>query len=104
MRIQAWVQMGVERRETIIEIPIDEYEGGKNSAAEAGRSLEEWIEAYVRDWVFAQYGWGWSGAGFDNDFGCCEGSQSGGYEAYAVTSESSIPNTRAIKLDEAKDV
>ena len=45
MRIQAWVQIGVERRETMIEIPIDEYEGGKKWAAEPGRSLEDWIEA-----------------------------------------------------------
>ncbi len=45
MRILAWVQIGVERRETMIEIPIDEYEGGKKWAAEPGRSLEDWIEA-----------------------------------------------------------
>jgi len=60
--------------------------------------LEAWLEEYVHDWLFAQYGWGWSGAGFDNNFSCLEGSDFGGFGALAVTSASSIPNTKVRRL------
>ncbi len=99
MQVQAWIQMGCERRDTVIEIPDDEFEVGKNRVAELpGRCLEVWLEEYVRDWLFAQYGWGWSGAGYENDYGGLEGCEFGGWGALSVTSDSSIPNTKVRRL------
>ena len=101
MKIRAWIQMGVERRETVIEIPDEEFEAGKKCDAEQRvPALGFWLEAYVVDWLHAQYGWGWSGAGFEEDLGFMEGSDTGGNEQLVVTSDSSIPNTKAIRLDE----
>ncbi len=101
MQVQAWIQLGVERRETVIEIPDEEFEAGKKWVAEQpGRFLECWLEEYVFDWLYVQYGWGWSGAGLENDFGFMEGDEFGGYGSLGVTSDSSIPNTKAIRLDE----
>ncbi len=98
MRVQAWLQIGVERRETLIEIPEAEFEEGKRWVAEdpGRRYMEDWLERYVRDWLQTQYGWGWSGAGLYNDFSVEEGGEA--FPAYVVTGESSIPNTRAIRL------
>ncbi len=99
VEIRAWIQLGSERRETVIEIPQDEFDGGKRWASEEpNRSLDAWLENYVLDWLHAQYGWGWSGAGYENDFGFMQGSDMGGHGGLAVTQESSIPNTRAWRL------
>ena len=93
--IHAWIQMGRERRETCIQIPAEEFKAGQEwVAADETRLIECWLERYVFDWLYVQYGWGWSGVGFYNDFSCMEGSDSGAYDALAVTSDSSIPNTR----------
>ena len=92
--IRVWILMGTERRETVIEIPREEFESGVSwVAAEPGRSLEAWIEPYLWDWLYVQYGWGWSGAGFENDYSCMEGAHDGGYQGLSVTRDSSIPNT-----------
>lgn len=97
MKIEAFIQMGAERRETVIEISKEEVENGRAwCKEEPGRSFEGWLERYVIDWLHAQYGWGWSGGGYTNDFACMEGEASGGYGALAVTSESSIPNTERV--------
>ena len=91
VRIKAWIQMGTERRETVIEIPREEFEGGvRHVEKEPYKCLEGGLEAYVLDWVNAQYGWGWSGCGIENDFGFMEGCDPG---SLAVTSDSSVPNT-----------
>ena len=91
MKIRAWMQMGVERRETVIEIPDEEV----RSARPPGGWLEAWLEEYVLDWMQSQLGWGWSGGGWDNDFACMEGSEGTGFVAVA---ESAIPNTRIIRM------
>lgn len=97
MKLTAWIQMGVERRETTIEIPEDELEAGAKWIAEdPRRSLEIWLEGYVLDWMNSTYGWGWSGEGIRNDFGFMEASDPGGL---VVTSDISVPNTRASRLD-----
>lgn len=91
MKVKAWLQIGIERRETIIDIPDDEL----RKVARQDGSLESAIEGYVIDWMQHQYGWGWSGGGIENDFGHMEGSDAVGY---VVTRESSIPHTRAIRM------
>ena len=91
MEIKAFIQMGTERRETIIAIPDEEFQGGVSWVeGSPKRSLECWLEEYVTEWLQHQYGWGWSGAGFDNDFTFMEGSDGAGL---AVVAESGIPNT-----------
>lgn len=98
MEINAWIQMGSERRETTIVIPEEEFESVKEAAEEGGLCLESRLEEYVKDWLFAQYGWGWSGAGFEVGCGFMENFESGGAGCFAVTSRSSIPNTKAIRF------
>jgi hypothetical protein len=97
MKLAAWIQMGVERRETTIEISSQELEGGNRWVAEDPlRSLEGWLEEFVRDWIDYTYGWGWSCGDIRNDFGFMEASDG---VSLVVTSERSIPNTRAFRLD-----
>ena len=92
MQVQAWMQMGCERRETVIEIPDEEYQ----AALKVPCYTEVRLEEYVRQWMECEVGWGWSGGGFENDFGCMEGSEGAGL---AAVSDSAIPNTRAMRLD-----
>lgn len=89
MKVKAWIQMGVERRETVIEIPEEEL-GNRQT-----QDLEQGLEDYVLDWLRTQYGWGWSGAGFDIDFAFMEGMKDG---SLVVTGNSSVPNTVAVRL------
>lgn len=86
-RIKAWIQMGTERRETVIEVPHEEFD---SVVEKANGDLEISMEGYVQDWIPTQYGWGWSGCGIENDFSFMEGSNS---SSFAVTRTSSIPNT-----------
>ena len=83
------MQMGTERRETKFDIPADEFQGGVDRCREGG-DLDSWIEEYVFQWIECQFGWGWSGGGFENDFSCMEGSEGVGLW---VVSDSAVPNT-----------
>lgn len=89
MRIKAWMRGGKERRETVIEIPPKEARAGHLSARNPA-DLEAWLEKYVFQWIECQFGWGWSGGGFENDFSCMEGPGGAGL---CVVSESAVPNT-----------
>ena len=81
--VRAWIQMGVERRETTIEVPYEEL-----------RTMGEYhIEALVHDWIIRQYGWGWEGDGDEVDNGIMEGNHSADYGA---VTDSGIPNTKRI--------
>ena len=80
MTVVAWIQMGSERRETVIEIPLGEPRD------------EGSLEELVHDWMQHQYGWGWSGCGYENDFSFMEGSDGA---SFVVTDECSIPNTQS---------
>ena len=95
MEIKAFVQMGVERRETVIEIPDEEVEAGRRYCASNEQSMEGWLEHYVHEWAETQTGWGWSGGGFDIDFGHLEGADSVGSVA---VSKSGVPNTKRIRV------
>ena len=81
--IRAWIQMGVERRETTIEV----------SYAEPGTMLDNHIEELVHDWIIHQYGWGWEGDGDEVDNGIMEGAEGTGFGAVF---DSGIPNTERI--------
>ncbi len=93
MKIKAWMQIGVERRETVIEIPDEEYRRGQRVAP----CMEAWLEEIVFQWLECQYGWGWSGAGQQNDYGALEGSEA---LAGLCVVANSAANTRAIRLDQ----
>ena len=90
MKIKAFVQMGVERRETVILVPDEEVRAGEKHCQENGQSMEGWLEHYVLEWAETQRGWGWSGGGFDIDFAHLEGADSVGSVA---VSKSAMPNT-----------
>ena len=97
MEIKAWMQLGVERRETVIEISDEEMEGFERWAGEdPGRCFETWVWNYVQDWLFVQFGFGWQGGSYQEDLSRNEGNPDG---VLSVTSESSIPNTVRIRLD-----
>ncbi len=54
MKVNAWIQMGCERRELAFDVTDEEIEG----VGEDG--LEEYVEEVIRDWMECRYGWGWS--------------------------------------------
>ncbi len=62
MKVNAWVQMGCERREVTFDVTEAEIEM-------AGDNLEGSIENKVLDWIECRYGWGWSCDLITNDFG-----------------------------------
>jgi hypothetical protein len=97
MKIKAWIRMGVERRETLIEISDEEMESLEEWVGERPQnSLEGALWRYVQDWLSAQFGYGWEGGGEGEDLSRNEGMPDG---VLSVTSESSIPNTVSIRLD-----
>lgn len=92
MEIKAFVQMGTERRETIIEITKEHWENFKEACAERGDDLEEEIyQSYIWDWLRFQYGYGWKGAGYERDYSFIQQMANPGH--LVVTKESSLPNT-----------
>ena len=99
IRILVWIQMGTERRETILEIPAMNFEMmSECSARGGGTAIDKALEHIVLDWVSVQYGWGWVGAGMSRDYSSNEGCRSGGNGSYDFTCESSIPNTQTFQL------
>jgi len=92
--------MGVERRETLIEISDEEMEGLERWVSKNPRnSLDEVLWDYVQDWLFLQFSFGWEGGGCDGgyeDRPRNEGSPDG---SLVVTNKSSVPNTLRIRLD-----
>lgn len=86
MKVKAWIQMGGERRVTVFELPEDQVRKDSN-----GIPLELHIEALVREWLETQFGWGWSGGGWENDFTFMEGSDGVGS---VIIAEEAVPNTR----------
>ena len=85
MKINAWIQMGCERREVTFDVTDEEIR-------EVGTDdLEGYIEEGVLDWISCRYGWGWSCSLFENDFGLCEDSDC---PSFRVTSEVLNPHTK----------
>ena len=63
MKINAWIQMGCERREVTFDVSEAEIERvGEDE-------LEGYIEKTILDWIECRYGWGWSCDLMTNDFG-----------------------------------
>ena len=72
MKINAWIQMGCERREVTFDVTEAEIE-------RVGDDLEGFIEDQVFDWIQCRFGWGWSCELMKNDFGHMEDSESTGF-------------------------
>ncbi len=84
MEVNAWIQMGCERREVTFEVSEAEMR-------EVGADgLEMYIEEAVLDWIECRYGWGWSCALMRNDFGFLEDGES---PSLVVTNEVLNPRT-----------
>lgn len=85
MKINAWIQMGCERRETSFEVSEEERE-------EVGlANLEAYLEEVVLDWICLRYGWGWTCDLITNDFTDHEDSDLGA--KYFLTEEVLGPRT-----------
>jgi hypothetical protein len=84
MQVQAWIQMGFERREVTFEVSEEEIE------RVGPDDLESYIEETVLDWVGCRYGWGWTCELIHNDFSSMEDSESPGL---VVTNEVLNPRT-----------
>ena len=69
MKINAWIQMGCERREVTFDVTDEEIE-------RVGDDLESFIEEQVLDWIQCRFGWGWSCERIENDFGHMEDGES----------------------------
>ena len=87
MKINAWIQMGCERREVIFDVSEAEIE----RVGEDG--LEMYIEEAVLDWMSCRYGWGWSCDFMTNDFSFLEDGESAGL---AATNEVLNPRTKRL--------
>lgn len=93
---KAFVQLGTERRETIIEIPKEQWENFKQACAEHGDDLDEEIyQGYIWDWLRFQYSYGWNGGGYEQDYSFLQTMSDPG--SLAVTRASSIPNTVRVR-------
>ena len=84
MKINAWIQMGCERREVTFDVTEAEIE----RVGEDG--LEMYIEEAILDWIQCRYGWGWTCELIKNDFSFMEDNESPGL---AVTNEVLNPRT-----------
>ncbi len=89
MEIKAWIQMGCERREVQFAVSEAEVE----AVGEEG--LEAYIEDAVLDWINCRFGWGWVGAGFENDFSFTEDCAG---PSLVVTKERLNPATRRMRV------
>ena len=65
MEVNAWMQMGCERREVRVDVSEAEIE-------RVGGNLEILDEEQVLDWIGCRFGWGWSCELIQNDFGFME--------------------------------
>ena len=84
MKINAWIQMGCERREVTFDVTEAEIE----RVGEDG--LEMYIEDAVLDWMRCRYGWGWTCELIKNDFSFMEDNES---PSLVVTDEVLNPRT-----------
>jgi len=87
IKIRAWIEVGVERRETIIEMPYGEFLGVLQHC-----HIEDLPMEYVQDWLPTQYRFGWSWDQHDWDFGYNCG-------MLGATTDSALPGTRAYRVD-----
>lgn len=93
-----WVQLGAERRETVVEIPEDEYKARSTSQLVQENGIVGSIDEIVVDWLYGQFGRGWSTS--DGD-GANDGFMVAVDHGFlAITVEQSIPNTRCTRLPE----
>ena len=84
MKINAWIQMGCERREVTFDVTEAEIERVGDDG------LEMYIEDQVLDWIQCRYGWGWTCELIKNDFSFMEDSESSGL---VMTNEVLNPRT-----------
>ena len=70
MKVNAWIQLGCERREVTFDVSEVEIERiGEDR-------LEMYIEDQVQDWIRCRYGWGWKCQLIENDFSFLEDNES----------------------------
>ncbi len=89
MKINAWIQMGSERREVNFDVSEAEIE----RVGEEG--FEMYIEAQVLDWIASRYGWGWSCDLMTEDLSYMEDGESG---RLVVTDEVLNPRTQRLRV------
>ena len=88
MKINAWIQMGCERREVTFDVTEAEIE-------RVGDALEGFIEDQVLDWMQCRFGWGWTCELIKNDFSFMEDSESSGL---VMTNEVLNPRTERLLI------
>ena len=89
MKVNAWIQMGCERREVTFDVTDEEIERVGDDG------LELYIEEQVLDWMRCRYGWGWMCELIKNDFSFMEDSESPGL---VVTDEVLSPRTKRLQV------
>ena len=87
MKINAWIQMGCERREVTFDVSEAEIE------RVGDKGLEMYIEGQILDWIASRYGWGWSCDLMTNDFSFQEDGES---PILDVTNEVLNPGTKRL--------
>jgi hypothetical protein len=89
MKINAWIQMGCERREVTFDVTDEEIK-------EVGMDgLHLYIEDAVLDWTRCRYGWGWSCDLMTEDFSFMEDNES---PSLVVTDEVLNPRTKRLRV------
>ena len=88
MEVQAWIQMGCERREVRFDVSEAEIEA-------QGENLERYIEETVLDWIGFRFGWGWSCELIQNDFSFLEDEPSANL---VVVTEVLNPRTERLRV------
>ena len=89
MKVNAWIQMGCERREVTFDVTdVEMQEVGKDG-------LETYIEEAVLDWIGCRYGWGWTCELIKNDFSFMEDNES---PSLVMTGEVLNPQTQRLQV------
>ncbi len=87
MKVNAWIQMGCERREVTFDVSEAEIE----RVGEDG--LELYIEDQVLDWMRCRYGGGWTCDLIKNDFSFLEDNESA-----SLVATNEVLNPRTVRL------
>jgi hypothetical protein len=98
-----WVQLGIEWRETLLQLSKGELADWLQSPYGLENGAVAVLENTIWDWLYAQFGRGFTASdGTDVDDAHMEGDKFGGCGFDLVTIEQSIPRTRYIRLPELR--
>ena len=90
VKVEAWIQMGCERREVTFEVTREEVRAFA-ARRDFHLALELYIEDAVQAWISCRFGWGWRSQLGENDCSFMEENPDG---QLCIVEEELNPRTR----------